>query len=235
MTIKQIKFKVGEEVLDAINITKDKELPTVLMLHGAGNSNKNRLIPLAKQLFENGLGIFCFDFSGQGCSTSNKISSIQKKTDEAISALKYLNPKLKITIIAFSMSGQVAINLMLSKYKNRIENLILFAPALYDKKALEVHFGVKFSKIIRKTNSWKNNNAPEALKNFQGKLLIFFSRNDNIIPEEIPEILINSAVGTSNKKIIFLNHAPHQLAKWTSDKKENAEFVAKEILQHIMS
>ncbi|WP_299207385.1 alpha/beta hydrolase [uncultured Dokdonia sp.] len=229
----KINIVAGHEDISTILLKKEDISLSCILLHGAGNSDKNRLIQLGKELTKIGLGSIVFDFSSHGESSHNEPTSLEKRTSEALKIIEHLDSKLPITICAFSMSGQVAINLLQSKIKNRIKNIILFAPALYDKRALNVPFGPEFSEIIRKKESWKNNNANENLKDFNGNILIFFSKNDHIIPNEIPDIIVNAAISASKKKILYLEQAPHQLARWSSEHLNNSKFIVESIVDFL--
>lgn len=81
-------------------------------------------------------------------------------------AIQHCSKTTPITLCAFSMSGQVTLG-VLRKMPERIENIILFAPALYSKDALMVAFGSEFTEMIRKPENWRNNNAEEVLLEYE--------------------------------------------------------------------
>lgn len=226
-------FVSGNETISAfktINDTNSK--PACLLLHGAGLSDKERLRTLSYSLGEKGISNMSFDFSGHGKSTNNSPQSIRKRVLESMTAFDLLDKEMPTILCAFSMSGQVALNLI-QEYNDSIKYLILFAPALYDTKALNLEFGPEFSDVIRKEQSWRNNNANDTLLNFKGKILIFMSTNDRIIPPEIPNIILNSAISCEKKVVYYLNDAPHQLAQWTSTNLENANLISNIIYDFI--
>jgi pimeloyl-ACP methyl ester carboxylesterase len=163
------EFRVGEETLVGQKIGSGK--PTILYLHGAGNSTKERGLPIMVKLAEAGLSIFCFDFSGHGESTGEmKNSSLEKRLSESQAALSFLDDKKPVTVIASSMAGHIALELV--KRCPRVKNLILFYPAVYATKAFKIPFTEAFSDIIRQPNSWKDNDVMGSLQQFTGNLLV---------------------------------------------------------------
>jgi uncharacterized protein len=67
-----------------------------------------------------------------------------------------------------------------------------------------VPFGSEFTSIIREPESWKNNNTKEMLREFSGQILIVMGNEDNVIPAEIPRIIIDNAIRTTKREIHFI-------------------------------
>jgi len=127
------KFTVGDELLSGHVVTDDLgHRPRLLFLHGAGKSNKERARPLALELAGQGVAAFGFDFSGHGKSSGELgRSSLAKRLREAEGALTYLARDRPISLCAWSMGAHVALELA---RRVEVENLFLFAPAIYLKR-----------------------------------------------------------------------------------------------------
>jgi esterase/lipase len=83
---------------------------------------------------------------------------------EASYAINLLDTQDDISLIGFSMSGEVSIRL--TQYHS-VKNLFLFAPGIYHQDVIEMPFDHNFTLAIRSHESWKNNAIPEILSHFQ--------------------------------------------------------------------
>ena len=88
------------------------------------------------------------------------------------------------------MSGYTAIKLT-EAFK--VDNLILFVPAVYTARAYRLPFGPEFSAAIRVPGSWNDSDAFDILSGFRGNLLIVAAESDRVIPVEVIEQLHASA------------------------------------------
>jgi len=202
------KFQVGDETLSALRVGSDK--PTILYLHGAGQSNKERGLPIMEKLADAGLSTFCFDFSGHGESTGEmKNSSLKKRLVEAEAALTYLDNEKPTTIIGSSMAGHIVLELL--KNHPDIKNIILFYPAIYSANAFAVPFTDEFSAIIREPKSWADNDVIGPLQKFTGNLLIIIGENDQVIPIEAIEMIYSNATSAASREIVTVPEAEHLL------------------------
>lgn len=160
MQTQTFSFSTPTETLSAFRvIAHDGDTPTCLLLHGAWQSDKERLRPIAWKLADMGISSLGFDFSGHGSSTHNTLNSIAKRVQEAETAITFLDPSKPMILCGFSMSGQVVIDL-LERHTN-ISHIVLFAPGLYDIRALDLTFWQEFTSILREPESWRNNNTRE--------------------------------------------------------------------------
>lgn len=234
MLFKEFSFQTDTETLSAFQVnSQDQDTPTCLLLHGAGKSDKERLRPIAWEFAKLGISSIGFDFSGAGSSTNNIPNSIAKRVQEAEAAIAFLDPKKNIILCGFSMSGQVVINL-LQKYTN-ISHIVFFAPWLYDIRALDIPFWTEFTNILREPESWRNNNTKEILGNFTGKILIVMGSDDDIIPSDIPGIILANAIQAEKKEIHIIKWAPHMLAWWTQENPENARYIGDLLVKFLQS
>ncbi len=187
----------------------------VLFLHGAGESNRLWFDNIRKILSKKNITTYSFDFIGYGETVGDiKKTSLESRVKQSLSVIASEKIDYKLSIIASSMSGYVAMKLT-QFYK--IENLILLAPAVYDSSAYSVTFGLKFTEIIRKPYSWKNSDIWEINKKFKGNFLLLVAEKDQIIPREITEKIYSSIINAKTKKMIVVNNANHSLVRWLNN------------------
>jgi uncharacterized protein len=206
----KIKFSVGHETLVGQRVTLDPEtLPKILFIHGAGQSTKERALPLALEILKRGLSSFLFDFSGHGESSGQlKQSSLAKRLLEARAALRFCDKSTPLGLCGFSMGAHIALDLLPSTL---VKTLILFYPAIYTRKASTVPFSEGFSEIIRQPRSWEDSEAIDTLGSFTGRLLVVRGEKDEVIPEGVFNLLDTTASRTSRKKFITVPEAGHLL------------------------
>lgn len=209
---KETSFFSGDEKISSCLISsKQNPAPDLLFLHGAGKSSKERALPLAEKLSsEYDIDSFLFDFSGHGGSTGDlSNSSLEKRVHEAVDAINYAKFVEPLSICGFSMGGHIALELF--KYK-QIKNIILFYSAVYATEAFKIPFGnQEFSAILRQKESWEKSNIWQLIKNFTGNLFVISGEKDEVVPSEIPKLLVSSAVKAKNKELLILPEAPHLL------------------------
>lgn len=127
---------------------------TAVVLHGAGTSSTERLLPLVREFVAHGCRGIAFDFSGHGESTG-KLSelSLLRRFEQAVAVIDaYAGADGPLVLVGFSMSGQTVADLV-RYYGDRVAALGLCAPAVYTAEAWEVPFGDgngRFSSIIRR-------------------------------------------------------------------------------------
>lgn len=231
--IERFTRKVGEESIATESYSFDGNY-RCLILHGAGQSSIALLQTFRHFLAANGLGNIAFDFSGHGNSSSHKPNSLEKRFHEAQSALFLLNQASKKTLISFSMSGEIAIRLAAIP-ENNIENLVLFAPALYDAAAFSVEFGPEFTEMIRKPFSFRQSQALSALKKFHGRLTLVLPEHDEVIPKEVAELILANANPTAKKTAIVLPDQSHATARRMSTDLEFSRECAQLVVQSVLS
>ncbi|MFI9610380.1 alpha/beta hydrolase [Streptomyces sp. NPDC052023] len=118
----------------------DPDAPaTAVVLHGAGRSDKRRLLPLLREFVARGCGGLAFDFSGHGESTGElRELSLRRRFLQAVSVIDSRVPADRALILAgFSMSGQTVADLA-AHYGDRVAALALCAPAVYAAEAWDV-------------------------------------------------------------------------------------------------
>jgi dienelactone hydrolase len=227
-------FRAGDETLaGALMVAGQKSSCRLLFLHGAGTTDKERTRNLAVRMAEKGFSSFRFDFSGHGESTGCLAeSSLQKRTREAMAALQFTDPSSSVSICAFSMGGHIALE-MLRRTQDKVANLLLFAPAVYDRKAFEVPFGAGFSDIIRRHESWRDTDVIDKLREFSGSFLICIGDRDAVIPSGVIDLLANCAGSARRREVWRLAGVDHQIAKWVADDDDALELVAAKVEEYL--
>jgi len=208
-----VTFRAGQEVLSGRFVRHEgaSTSPQLLLVHGAGFSGKERALPLARRLAEKEqVASFAFDFSGHGDSTgAMEESSLSKRVNETRSALSFAKIGPEGSLCAFSMGGHVVLELL---DERRPRAIVLFYPAVYTPRVFSIPFkNPLFTSTLREEGSWRESKGFERLRAFQGRLLIVMGEYDEVIPREIPAMLIENAVAARSKELITIPGAPHVL------------------------
>lgn len=227
---KKIYFQAGKEHIVGEILGKHPDDPSdFVFFHGAGKSTKER----ARNFFDESLfnavpSIVTFDFSGHGESSGElKESSLKQRVLEAQRAIELFTTKKDLTLCGASMGGYVALK-MLPFYD--VKNLILFCPAVYDKRVFEISFNQGFSEIIRKPNSWENSDIFSSLETFSGNLLLFIGKNDTVIPRGVIDLIDAHSSRAARKEIIRLDNCPHAIHSWLDSHPSEKKYIAKKII-----
>ena len=235
--IERQRLQVDAEEIAAVCYSPNSGDPVLsgIFLHGAGNSSKERGDTLCSELAERGMRIIAFDFSGWGESTSRTPCSIQKRVLEASAIMErlVLPYGLPLAVLAFSMSGQVAIEL-LRTYGEAIRCIALFNPAIYDSKALATPFGPEFSEIIRCPGSWRSAGIGSAFEGYQGKTLLVKSQWDDVIPPGVFDLIARSTRANSLAELV-VDAAHHQLGSFMNANPAIAAYMADVIVGQLAS
>lgn len=198
----------------------------LLCLHGAGNSDKNRINYLPN-LLNQSIKIHSFDFVGFGESGVDiSQSSLKLRQKHAESVIKTLGLVEPLNVLGSSMGAYNAVKL-LEKYS--IANLFLFCPGLYTPAAFEINFGTEFTKIIRKTNSWHDSDAFDLLSKYTGNLFVCIGENDEVIPKDLIQKIMEVSKNTRQQKLCIVPKADHGIHTFLAHNPNEAEIVAKEI------
>lgn len=129
-------------------------LPTVVLLHGAGTSDKSRLTGLMTDFAARGHHALACDFSGHGDSSGAlEDLSLRRRFRQARAVIDQCVPAgAGLVLIGFSMSGQTVADLV-AHYGSRVASIGLCAPAVYAARAWPVPFSAGFTEIIRTPGS----------------------------------------------------------------------------------
>ncbi len=218
----------GEETLEGTIYDRKNIEPSVLFLHGAGNADQKRVAYLAKQMITKKKSSVTFDFSGHGKSSGRlEESSLKKRYEEACDISPFINSEDPITLCGSSMGGYLAVKLL--SFFPCVQTLLLYCPAIYSKDAFEIPFTDEFSKILREENSWENTDIIENMKNFTGNVFIIIGEKDDVIPQGVIDLYMNSFEKAYHKELITVQGADHQLHKYLQENKNAQTYVFKKI------
>ncbi|MFK4102787.1 alpha/beta fold hydrolase [Streptomyces sp. NPDC019531] len=199
--------------------------PIAVLLHGAGNSGKERFLPLLDEFVAHGCHALAFDFSGHGESSGELAElSLRGRFEQAVSVIDAHAPADgSLVLVGFSMSGQTVADLALH-YGERIAALGLCAPAVYAAEAWDMQFGRgdgEFSGIIRQPASWRRSPALEVLRAYEGRAVLAVPGTDAVIPPEVTEAVQEALAFRSQFTRFELPEADHQLGAWLRDHGES--------------
>lgn len=194
---------------------------TVVVLHGAGNSSKERLLPLLGEFAAHGCHRLALDFSGHGESTGAlRELSLRRRFEQAVAVIDaHASEGGSLILVGFSMSGQTVADLV-RHYGQRVAAVALCAPAVYAAEAWDVPFGDgtgRFSEIIRGPGSWRAAPALDALRSYEGRAVLVVPGTDAVIPPDVTEA-VQDALSTRARFTRFeLPDATHALGLWFRD------------------
>ncbi|MCX4983923.1 alpha/beta fold hydrolase [Streptomyces sp. NBC_00572] len=194
---------------------------TAVVLHGAGNSSMERLLPLVQEFVAHGCRGLAFDFSGHGESTG-KLSelSLRRRCEQAVSVIDaYGGAEGPLVLVGFSMSGQTVADLV-AHYGDRVTALGLCAPAVYTAEAWDVPFedgDGRFSGIIRRPDSWREAPALQVLRAYEGRAVLAVPGTDAVIPAAVTEAVQDALAARAQYTRFDLPDAQHQLGMWFRD------------------
>ncbi|MFF4794438.1 alpha/beta fold hydrolase [Streptomyces sp. NPDC001276] len=199
----------------------DRSGATAVVLHGAGTSSTERLLPLVREFVAHGCRGIAFDFSGHGESTG-KLSelSLRRRFEQAVAVIDaYAGADGPLVLVGFSMSGQTVADLV-RHYGDRVAALGLCAPAVYTAEAWDVPFedgNGRFSGIIRRPDSWREAPALEALRAYEGRAVLAVPGTDAVIPSAVTEAVQDALAARAQYTRFDLPDAQHQLGMWFRD------------------
>ncbi|WP_069752775.1 alpha/beta fold hydrolase [Streptomyces sp. EN16] len=194
---------------------------TAVVLHGAGNSSTERLLPLVQEFVAHGCRGVAFDFSGHGESTG-KLSelSLRRRFEQAVAVIDaYGGAEGPLVLVGFSMSGQTVADLV-AHYGDRVTALGLCAPAVYTAEAWDVPFedgDGRFSGIIRRPDSWREAPAFQVLRTYEGRAVLAVPGTDAVIPAAVTEAVQDALAARAQYTRFDLPDAQHQLGMWFRD------------------
>ncbi|MCX4592506.1 phosphotransferase [Streptomyces sp. NBC_01340] len=203
---------------------------TVVLLHGAGLGNKERLLPLLEEFVARGCRGLALDFSGHGESSGElKDLSLRRRFEQAVSVIDASVPAdSPLILVGFSMSGQTVADLA-GHYGRRVVALGLCAPAVYGAEAWPVPFGEgagRFSEIIRAPDSWRQAPALDVLRGYDGRAVLAVPGTDAVIPPAVTEAVTDALTARAQFTRLEFPDADHMLGLWLREHSaERARFV----------
>ncbi|QIY70636.1 alpha/beta fold hydrolase [Streptomyces sp. RLB1-33] len=203
---------------------------TVVLLHGAGLGNKERLLPLLEEFVARGCRGLALDFSGHGESSGElKDLSLRRRFEQAVSVIDASVPADgPLILVGFSMSGQTVADLA-AHYGRRVVAVGLCAPAVYGAEAWQVPFGEgrstsrssevesgggRFSEIIRAPDSWRQAPALDVLRGYDGRAVLAVPGTDAVIPPAVTEAVTDALTARAQFTRLEFPDADHMLGLW---------------------
>jgi aminoglycoside phosphotransferase (APT) family kinase protein/dienelactone hydrolase len=194
---------------------------TAVLLHGAGNGSKERLLPLLGEFTAQGCAALALDFSGHGESTGRPAElSLRRRFEQAVAVIDARVPADgPLVLVGFSMSGQTVADLA-AHYGERVVALGMCAPALYAREAWDVPFGEgdgRFSEIIRRPEGWRDSAGLTALRSYEGRAVLVVPGTDHVIPPAVTEAVQDALAARAQYTRLDLTGADHFLGLWLRD------------------
>ena len=177
-----------------------------LVLHGAGDSRRDRFSRLRRDLCDRGLPTAAFDCIGHGETGGELLGSCLRERTEQAAGVIAAACREPLTLIGASMGAYTALRLTEGF---AVEGLVLIVPAAYAPATYEVPFGPAFSAVIRESGSWRDSDAFALLRRFTGRLLIVAGENDSVIPSELVERLHAAATAASVNRLYVVPGGQH--------------------------
>ncbi|MFC5658532.1 alpha/beta hydrolase [Streptomyces nogalater] len=207
---------------------------TALLLHGAGNGSKERLLPFLADFADRGCRALAFDFSGHGESTGALAeSSLRRRYEQAVAVLDAHAPADDpLIVIGFSMSGQTVADLV-RHYGPRVAAVGLCAPAVYAEEAWDLPFGTgdgRFSRLIRTPDTWRDSPALEAFRAYGGRAVLAVPGTDTIVPAAVTQAVQEALSARARFTRLDLPDADHILGLWFRDHAEDRRRFVTELL-----
>ncbi|MFD3513440.1 alpha/beta hydrolase family protein [Streptomyces sp. NPDC058657] len=173
---------------------------TAVLLHGAGNGDKQSPGILATHLAARGHRALALDFSGHGASTGQlRELSLQRRFEQARTLIdRHAPARSRLLLVGFSMSGQTVADLA-AHYGPRVAAIGLGAPAVYGAEAWPVRFGAGFTEIIRTPDSWRKSPALDVFRALPGSVRAVLATPavDAVIPPAVTEA-VDAALAASD-------------------------------------
>ncbi|CAM5745400.1 hypothetical protein STAFG_5555 [Streptomyces afghaniensis 772] len=194
---------------------------TAVLLHGAGNGSKDRLVPLLGEFAARGCHALAFDFSGHGESTGLlRELSLRRRFEQAVSVIDaHARVDGPLVLVGFSMSGQTVADLARHD-GDRVAALGLCAPAVYAAQAWDVPFGAgdgRFSEVIRRPGSWRESPALDVLRGYEGRAVLAVPGTDEVIPPAVTDAVSEALARRAQFTHWELPEAEHRLGRWFRD------------------
>ncbi|MFE7075130.1 alpha/beta hydrolase [Streptomyces sp. NPDC057620] len=204
----------------------------VVVMHGAGNGDKERNLPLTEEFAVRGHPAVALDFSGHGRSTGELLDlSLERRRDQAAAVIdEVFGASRPLILVGFSMSGQTVADLV-DLYGARVAGIMLCAPGIYAKAAWDVPFGAGFTSLIRQPESWRDSAATEAYARFGGRALLVVPEQDAVIPDGVTELIRTALSTRADLSVLRLTGADHKLGAWLAERPQDRANVVSALLR----
>lgn len=182
-----------------------------LVLHGAGQSSRERQRPLRRRLLELGCASAALDFSGHGDSTAHQAGSLEKRLEQAQALLDHATSGPR-TVVGVSMGGEIALRLA-CRPQNQITHVVTMVGAIYDGAAFTLPFGPAFSAALHRHQSWRDATVLQLLASYTGQLTLIRAEDDTVVPPEIAGLVRDHARVARHCHIVDLPGVDHRISE----------------------
>nr|WP_262928221.1 MULTISPECIES: alpha/beta fold hydrolase [unclassified Streptomyces] len=178
-------------------------------MHGLGTTaTRHRARYLLDPWAEHGHGSLAFDFSGNGESTGELTrATLRRRRTETLAAAAWLGRDRPPVVVGTSMGAHLA---AWTARELRPRALVLFCPAAYPAHAADLPFD---GSLVRPGNH-PDSPAYSALRDFEGDLLIFGARQDQVCPPEVVEGYLDSARRARSAEVVWFEECDHFVHRW---------------------
>ena len=205
--------------------------PSVLSLHGGGPSGRGGTEYLGLALAEAGHTTLRFDFAGWGDSSGDRErQSLEKRIDQVRTILAFFGIEHLSTLIGSSMGGYIAASLAAEL---AVENLVLFCPAAYSRRARTLEFGSGFTELIRSKDSFMDSDIPELLASFRGRALLIMGSDDAIIPEPVVSMYRKALSSCHSLETATIDGCPHPIHRWLATRPVERQGIVETVLRFV--
>jgi pimeloyl-ACP methyl ester carboxylesterase len=189
---------------------------TLVILHGAGQSNRERFTAFARMFADKGVTVIGLDFLGHG-KTGGELSgnSLSLRVRHALGIIAHWTEAMTpLVLCGSSMSGQTALRVA-GRLGSQVKNLCLLQPAVYAAEAEDVPFGPDFTAILHQQGSWRSSLALKDAAGFAGNAYIAIGTDDAVIPWQVIEEL-TVALKTQSRlvRLEVFGGVGHELPTW---------------------
>lgn len=220
-------FEAGGERLAATRTTgAGGSDPAILSLHGLGTTaTRHRMRYLLDAWADHGHGSLTFDFSGNGDSTGELTrATLRRRRDETLAAAGRLGKAGRPVVIGTSLGAHLA---AWTVRELRPRALVLFCPATYPEHAADQPFD---GSLVRPAGH-RDSPAYAALRDFEGDLLIFGARQDQVCPPEVIEGYLGNARRARSARVVWFEGCDHFVHRWLPNQESPREQTVQAVLR----
>ncbi|WP_426368075.1 alpha/beta hydrolase [Streptomyces sp. E-08] len=220
-------FEAAGERLAATRTTgADGADPEILTLHGLGTTaTRHRARYLLDAWACHGHGSLTFDFSGNGDSSGDLTrSTLRRRRAETLAAAAWLGDERRPVVVGTSLGAHLA---AWTVRELRPRALVLFCPAAYPAHAVDLPFD---GSLVRPANH-PDSPAYAALREFDGDLLIFGARQDQVCAPEVIEGYLDNARRARSAEVVWFEGCDHFVHRWLPERVPERERTVRAVLR----
>jgi pimeloyl-ACP methyl ester carboxylesterase len=118
MELLKASLPIDGEIITCEYVLKEEN---AVILHGAGQANRQRYYSMATRFLDRGIGVVLFDFSGHGDSSGSlQDLSLERRVLQASGVIDTVLPQKSVFyLVGFSMSGQTVCELVMKPFAPR--------------------------------------------------------------------------------------------------------------------